>query len=460
MLGYKEYRYFKARFGGVKHVTLNPGSAGVVRIHMVPPRLAFWRRTPSVILLNGQDILPINPSWAILLSSFMDELQPYDGKEIKDSGWDEVIAKTVAATKRVYRRVEETTLKADLWRIIKVLGDVAVGKEPEEKIGALSLSAYARHMTAPHRMDLMLSSLRKNGAWNCNNKCLHCYAARQPLSEAEELSTEGWKKVIDKCREANIPQLTFTGGEPTLRPDLAALLDYSKWFVTRLNTNGICLTEALCLALCAASLDSVQVTLYSAEPAVHYALVGTESWDATVGGIKNALAAGLSVSINTPLCTLNSDYTATLRFLQELGVRYVSCSGLIPAGNARSAESTGTQLSEDALAGILENACDYCKANAIDISFTSPGWVPETRLRDIGLKSVPSCGACLSNMAVAPDGTVIPCQSWLTGPGLGNLLTTPWKEIWNSRLCREIRTVSARMEKRCQLGGRSEECCS
>jgi radical SAM protein with 4Fe4S-binding SPASM domain len=336
---------------------------------------------------------------------------------------------------------------------------VANGREPSEEIGALSLSEYAVNMRAPHRMDLMISSLNKNGSWNCNNKCLHCYAARQDLSYAGELSTEDWKKCIDKCRDAGIPQLTFTGGEPTLRADLIDLVEYSKWFVTRLNTNGICLTSELCSALCAASLDSVQVTLYSADPAVHNSLVGAESWELTVRGIKTAVGAGLNVSVNTPLCTLNADYSKTLRFIKELGVCYVSCSGLIPAGNARNEASVSTQLDENELSGILKEAFNFCKTNNIDISFTSPGWLSEDRLREIGFKTIPSCGACLSNMAVAPDGTVIPCQSWLSEKGLGNLLSTSWREIWNSRQCRENRGVSSRMEKRCQLGGVSKECC-
>ena len=55
-------------------------------------------------------------------------------------------------------------------------------------------------------------------------------------------------------------------------------------------------------------------------------------------------------------------------------------------------------------------------------------------------------------MAVAPDGTVLPCQSWLTGKGLGNMLRTPWPRIWHSGACRAIRGESAKMEHRCQLG--------
>ena len=76
-----------------------------------------------------------------------------------------------------------------------------------------------------------------------------------------------------------VPQLTFTGCEPTLRKDLVELIEYSKWFFTRLNTNGILLTESLCKELYNASLDSVQITFYSNEKDLHNLLVGGNHFD-------------------------------------------------------------------------------------------------------------------------------------------------------------------------------------
>ena len=75
-------------------------------------------------------------------------------------------------------------------------------------------------MSAPHRMDLMISSMEKDGNWNCNQKCVHCYAAGQKQGNQKELTTAEWKKIIDTCRAVCIPQITFTGGEPTMRKDL------------------------------------------------------------------------------------------------------------------------------------------------------------------------------------------------------------------------------------------------
>ncbi len=450
-IGLNEAQYLKKHLAEVKHVTLNPNGSDVLRIHMIPPKRRFNKDVPCAVVVNGQDIVPLNLSWAILLSAFMDAIAPYDGKGMQPGDWESIVAETIRSVNTVYRGVKEDRLRDDLWTIISTLADISQGKKPQADIGQISIGEYAKHMKAPHRMDLMISSMTRGESWNCNQKCLHCYAAGQTLASAQELSTREWTRIIDRCREAGIPQITFTGGEPTLRGDLAELVDHSKWFITRLNTNGVLLTKDLCARLHEASLDSVQITLYAAEAEAHNALVGADNWDKTVAGIQNALEASLSVSVNTPLCALNRDYLKTLGFVRGLGVRYLTCSGLIIAGSAKSAESTGTQLSAEALETILGDAYRYCAANGMELSFTSPGWVPENRLRDIGFTSIPTCGACLSNMAVSPDGRVVPCQSWLSADALGSMLTDPWEKIWDSPACRKIREESARMAHRCPL---------
>ena len=158
------------------------------------------------------------------------------------------------------------------------------------------------------------------------------------------------------------------------------------------------------------------------------------------------------MSLNTPLCSLNRDYLSTVKLAHKLGIRYLTCSGLIPAGNAETAASRAVRLTPEELEATLRPAMEYAAANGLEINFTSPGWLSEDTLRGLGFTQIPSCGACLSNMAIAPDGTVLPCQSWLTGKGLGNLLRTPWQRIWRSDECRAIRGQSAKMERRCQLG--------
>ena len=450
-LSYGERAFLRGHLNRVRHVTLDPDGPGVVRIHLIPCTKPD-RDTPFVAILNGQDILPLNLSWAILLTNLIEALQPHSGTELKDSDWSAINAQAVAATRKIYRKTEPLQIESDLQMMLDTLIAVAQGKEPPLHIQPISLAQYAPRMAAPHRMDLMISTMVKDNAWHCNQKCLHCYAANQPLSAVPEMDTDQWLAVIEKCRSIGIPQLTFTGGEPTLRQDLVKLVQAAQWFVTRLNTNGRMLTSALCKDLRAASLDAVQITFYSADEAVHNELVGVDGYTDTVNGIKNALAAGLNVSLNTPLCSLNKDYRATVEFAHSLGIRYLTCSGLIPAGNAAESASKSVRLTPGELTEVLRPAMDFALSHGMEVNFTSPGWLDEDTLTGLGFAQIPSCGACLSNMAVAPDGTVLPCQSWLTGHGLGHILRTPWNRIWRSPECCAIRMESARMKRLCQLG--------
>lgn len=450
-MNYKERRFYKKNLNEVLHTTLNPYEPGVVRIHLVPAKYNPFKADPSVVILNGKDILPINLSWTILLAIFIKEVNAYKGGEVTENQLQDVVSKTVNKAYEIYKKPGRITLKEDLNTILSVFLDISEGKEPSVKIGQLSIGQYANKMNAPHRMDLMISSMTKDGHWNCNQKCVHCYAAGQNYAEQKELSTDEWKKIIDKCKKAYIPQLTFTGGEPTIRRDLVELIDYSRWFVTRLNTNGVLLTKELCEKLYKASLDSVQITFYSSDEEEHNKLVGANNYKKTVQGIKNAISAGLPVSINTPLCTINKNYIETLKYLKELGIKYVTCSGLIMTGNAKTEESKSTQLSKEELHKILKEAKEYTDENLMELSFTSPGWLEEEKIRSIGL-NVPSCGACLSNMAIAPDGEVVPCQSWLgKDAGLGNMLTNNWNKIWNNPKCKKIRKNSATTTGKCPL---------
>ncbi len=446
----RELKYALENFNIVHHTTLNPQGPGVVRIHLIPPVIKDGEIGASVAIINGQDIVPVNTAWSILLTEFINEVNKYAGRPITDQDAEDIREKTCEAVRKVYPLTSKNRMKEDIYTIMNTFKQIAYGEPVDEDIFYMTLGEYAPKMRAPHRMDIMVSAMTKDGCWNCNQKCVHCYAAGQPQSDEAELSTEEWKQIIDKCREIGVPQITFTGGEPTMRDDLFELIKHARWFISRLNTNGIKLTKEYCQELKKAELDSLQITFYSCDEEIHNRLVGANAYKQTLAGIENALEAGLSMSINTPLCTVNRDYVKTLEFLHEKGVIYVTCSGLITTGNARTEASARMQLTNAEIREILKEAVNYCYSHGMEINFTSPGWVDEALCRELGI-STPSCGACLSNMAISPGGNVVPCQSWLSGPVLGNMLTDDWDSIWNSDYCRERREYSAQMRCECPL---------
>jgi MoaA/NifB/PqqE/SkfB family radical SAM enzyme len=439
-------RYTADRAAGPLQATFDPKKPGVTRIHLIPLRTNYLKRNPSIVLINGWHMFQIGPSWADLLRAFIEALynKTEPGKRLSQGALDLILDSVVEHMHELYPSVSRENLLDDLNEIVALCIAVAHGAEvPPEIQQAFSLQELARNMKAPHRMDLLVSPMIEAGEWVCPLHCKGCYATHQPAMLIDKsLSTKEWKFIIDKCREAGIPQLTFTGGEPTQRKDLIELIDYAHWHVTRLNTNGINLTLDYAKKLFDANLDGVQLTLYSQDAGVHDNLVGKKgAWPKTVQSIKNALKAGLSVSVNTPLVRMNSQYEETLKFIHGLGVKYVSCSGLIPAGAAQGQIKAGAALSNDDLMEVMRKAVETAKTLGLDLAFTSPGWLTHEQIQELGL-SDPVCGACLTNMAVMPNGAVTACQSWLADPeGLGNLLTSPWHKIWNNSKCKQMRRI-------------------
>lgn len=441
---------------GVKHCTFDPEGPGVVRIHLIPPVYRPFKKAESLVILNGYYILPLGYTLAQLLASFIDEINAFDGKSISEEDEKRIFENTARTVSKIYPHVDRETIAEDLEDLLDVLFEVARGGTPSVDLEKLSVRSYAPHMAAPHRVDVMVAAMTDaEGKWQCNQKCAFCYAAGQPHGKSAEMTTAEWKIALDRLREARVPMVTFTGGEPTLRADILELVDHAKWFVTRLNTNGAALTEDLVKGLKKASLDSLQVTLYSADPAIHHRLTGAEHHADTVAGIRRAVEAGLDVSVNTPLCRANADYASTLSLIHSLGVRFITISGLICTGGAAGKHHANDLTSEE-LYEIVRKAKSFCDEHDMELDFTSPGLIPADQLDELGM-NIPSCGACLSNMAITPDGTVVPCQSWLDADaGLGHILRDDWKNIWTHPVCRALRGMTEEQALSCPFRRREE----
>ena len=85
-----ESNYRRKHLACVRHITLDPTGSGVVRIHMIPPH-SQTPDDPFLLLLNGAQLVPLNFSWAVLLSEFMYCMEPYAGLEISADDWDSML---------------------------------------------------------------------------------------------------------------------------------------------------------------------------------------------------------------------------------------------------------------------------------------------------------------------------------------------------------------------------------
>src|SRR5204863_5149115 len=106
----------------------------------------------------------------------------------------------------------------------------------------------------------------------CNFRCMYCMPVEglQWLPRQDLLSYEEITDVVRQLAPLGLRRLRLTGGEPTIRPDLAKLVSMLKTVPgiedIALSTNGVKLPE-LSAPLRAADLDRVNMSADSRQPA-------------------------------------------------------------------------------------------------------------------------------------------------------------------------------------------------
>jgi radical SAM protein with 4Fe4S-binding SPASM domain len=340
---------------------------------------------------------------------------------------EKVPERTVKKIVRKYR-VSKEKARQDFDAIVGVINDFARDEPPLHLIGMTVLDQGS--MKAPSRMDLSLT-------YQCTNHCPQCYL-KENMDIRGTLETQQWKTVIDKLWEIGVPQVVFTGGECLLRDDLVELVMYSKQFTTGIITNGTLLSSDLAGKLCDAHLDWIQITLEAASAKIHDEIQGRKgAWEETVSGIKNAVAAGLSVSVNATLSQKNAkELKKLIAFVRKLDVRYVSTNAIINAGRG-IAEKEESGLDEKKLRKILAETQTYAQLHDVVFNWFLPTCYKNVNPVELGFGQR-CCSACSVNMMIEPNGDVIPCQSW-TQQKLGNILSDPWEQIWDHPVAQQIR---------------------
>lgn len=150
----------------------------------------------------------------------------------------------------------------------------------------------------------------------CDGACLYC---RRAGTESDDLSTSEWIGLLDGMARSGTVRVSFTGGEPLLRPDVGRLLFEARRRGLRvnLNTNGFRLAERLDEVVQA---DSITVSFDGPEPVMNQ-LRGPDAYQRAVDGIRTARAAGVPLSIHATLTRLNvGQVDAILDEAERLGV--------------------------------------------------------------------------------------------------------------------------------------------
>src|SRR6266481_8249670 len=255
---------------------------------------------------------------------------------------------------------------------------------------------------------------------HCNERCIHCY---RTIERRPELTSDELKALLNDLARAGTLYLTFSGGEVFLRGDLFELIEHARrlHFDVRLKSNALLITPAKAARLRALGVRQVDISIYSADPAVHdWVTKVPGSLERSLEGATWLRDAGVTVKLNCPLMKQNVGQYREIRALAErLGV----LSGFDPMITAKNDGDTSPvmlRITRKDLGQILQDPALNPDPGKREACVTSP---VRPALDDI------PCGASHNACYISAYGDVMPCVAMPIA--CGNVREEPFAEIWH-----------------------------
>lgn len=243
-----------------------------------------------------------------------------------------------------------------------------------------------------------MKKLRVSLLDHCNFRCFYCMPVRTKFQPPSTwLSPEQIDAICTALVGYGIGEIRLTGGEPTLRPELADIahrlgkLPLSKLGIT---TNGMRL-EPLLADFKKAGVTSINVSLDSLDPFTFKAITRNARLETVIAAIHKAKALGFEVKVNcVALKGINDgELLDFVQFSKDTGVE-VRFLELMTIGEANSHHSENFLPAIDMLATISRRydvvripsppdatAVRYRSADGVKIGF-------------IASETMPFCGGC------------------------------------------------------------------
>lgn len=343
---------------------------------------------------DGQGILIVNASTVVQLNRTAAEIAYHLVKNTAEAAAVEEIASRYNVRKEIIRRdYYELTERLKTFINTQDLDPVSfLDFEREEP--------YSAARSAPYRIDCGLT-------YRLQDENAQILA---PLSRVErELTGEEWKGILQKAWDAGVPHVVFTGGEPTLRPDLVELITFAEklGMVTGLITDGLRLAETHYLhELLQAGLDHLMILVDANEEAC---------WE----GLRDVLAEDISLTAHLTLTAQNQDkFDTILKQLDEMGVKNISLSAMSQSSNKLLQEKRQA-VADRHLRLVWDLPTPYSRFHPVVMELAE----------EAGVTVEEAGGAGKAWLYVEPDGDVLRGQGHYHEV-LGNLLKDTWESVW------------------------------
>ncbi len=159
--------------------------------------------------------------------------------------------------------------------------------------------------------------------YRCNLQCPYCYNPLTLREYRDELSTQEWSTVLSDAAESGVVQAHFSGGEPTLRRDLATLVgDASRaGLYTNLITQGTFLDDDLLDRLLDNGLDHIQISIQAPQTELADRIAGTEVHEKKLEALRRVREREVALTLNCVLHRRNHDTIEdVIAFAEDFGI--------------------------------------------------------------------------------------------------------------------------------------------
>jgi len=168
----------------------------------------------------------------------------------------------------------------------------------------------------------------------CNWSCRHCFIHGESGFGGRELGTAEALDALVRLRELGTLFLSITGGEPTLRADLPAIVRRARELemAVMMMSNASLIDEKMAAELAGAGLYEVQVSILGSNPETHDGLSGVKgSCEAAWRGVRALKRSNVHVIVKTPLMRQNFDEVGAIhRQASDLGLHHIFSPVLFP----------------------------------------------------------------------------------------------------------------------------------
>lgn len=210
----------------------------------------------------------------------------------------------------------------------------------------------------------------------CNLQCSFC-DARRPHERASVASASAIRQRIDDA--ASPETIVLTGGEPTLREDLPAVIRYARTAAPRvvLETNGTHIDAARAAAWAAAGLSVARLHVPATGAELDTQTGGTDVWAGLLSGARALQAANIELEVTVPIVAANLDAVGSIP--EALGAAGLTIARLWIRVPVR-APDPGALASREGISAAVQRLAAACRHHRLDAAFDPATFIPPCQL--------------------------------------------------------------------------------